>query len=52
MNMLFVAHLPPVAKEHWENGIQRRVQRQLTSLAASICLYSLPNIALALDISY
>jgi len=25
MNKLFPAHLPLVAKEHWKNGVQRRV---------------------------
>ena len=41
-----------VAKEHWGNGVQRRVWQQLTALAVRNCLYSLPNIALALDIWY
>jgi len=50
MNKLFAAHLPLLAKEHWENGIQRRVQRQLTSVATRNCLYGLPSKALALDI--
>jgi len=50
MNKLFAAHLPLVAKEHWENGVQQRVWRQLTSLAARNCLYGLLNIALTLDI--
>jgi len=50
MNKLFATHLPLVVKEHWENGVQRRVQRQLTALAAINYLYGLPNVALTLDI--
>jgi len=38
MNKLFIAHLPLVAKEHWENGVQRRVQRQPTFLEVRNCL--------------
>jgi len=40
---------PASGKEHWKNGVQQRVWRQLTLLAARNCLYDLPNIALALD---
>ena len=50
MNTLFAAHLPPVAKEYWKSGVQRRAWRQLTFLAARNGLYSLPNIALTLDV--
>ena len=42
---------PASGQRTLENGAQRRVWRQLTSLAARNCLYGLPNIALALDIS-
>jgi len=34
MNKLFATHLPLVAKEHWENGVPRKVWQQLSSLAA------------------
>jgi len=50
MNKLFTAHLPLVAKEHWENGVQQRMWQQLTALAERSYLYGLPNVALVLDI--
>ena len=51
MNELFAEHFPLAAKLHRKNGIQRRVWRQFTLLAADNTLYCLPNIALDLDIS-
>jgi len=44
MIKLFAAHLPLEAKEHWENDIQGRVWRQLTSLPARDCLHGHPTI--------
>jgi len=35
MNKLFAAHLPLVAKGHWENSIQQRVRWQLTCVSSS-----------------